>query len=58
MTHRAMGKLLKHINPRAGLLARGANRPPRASDIIIGMTLTMLLVVLLALAFTHLFTTA
>ena len=58
MTHPAMATLLKHINPRALFLARGADKPPRASDIILGMTLTMLLVVLLALTLTHLFTTA
>lgn len=50
--------MARHINPRAVFLARGAEKPPRASDIILGMTLTMLLVVLLALALTHLFTTA
>lgn len=53
-----MAKLSKYTNPRAGSLARGAGEPPRASDVILGMTLTMLLVVLLALALTHLFTTA
>jgi len=54
----AMMKLSKYINPRAAFQARGARKPPRASDIILGMTLTMLVVVLLALALTHLFTTA
>ena len=58
----AMMKLSKYINPRAEFRARGAGKgaqkPPRASDIILGMTLTMLVVVLLALALTHLFTTA
>ncbi len=58
MTHHTSTKLNKLIHPRAELLARGAGKPPRASDIILGMTLTMLLVVLLALALTHLFTTA
>ena len=54
----AMSKLTRYIHPRAELPARGAAKPPRASDIILGMTLTMLVVVLLALAISHLFTTA
>ncbi|HEY9212925.1 MAG TPA: hypothetical protein VIQ29_08725 [Ancylobacter sp.] len=53
-----MAKLTKYINPRALFLARGADKPPRASDIILGMTLMMMLVVVLALALTQLFTTA
>jgi len=53
-----MAKLSKYINPRAEFQARGAAKPLRASDIILGMTLTMLVVVLLALAISHLFTTA
>ena len=54
----AMMKLTKYINPRAEFRARGQAKPPRASDIILGMTLTMLAVLLLALAISHLFTTA
>lgn len=54
----AMSKLSRYDTPRAEFPARGAGKPPRASDIIVGLTLTMLLVVLLALALTHLFTTA
>lgn len=58
MTHTAMTKLGKYIHPRAEFQARGTARPPRASDIILGITLAMLLVVLLALALSYLFTTA
>jgi hypothetical protein len=50
--------LRRHIAPRTDVLARGEARPARASDIIFGMTLMMLLVVLLARAITHLFTAA
>ncbi|SEG81527.1 hypothetical protein [Bosea lathyri] len=51
-------ELRRHIAPRADILARGEARSARASDIILGMTLMMLLVVLLAKALTHFFTAA
>ena len=48
----------RHIHPWADFSARGPGRPVLASDIILGMTLVMLLVALVAYALTHLFTAA
>lgn len=47
------GYLQFNIQARAGKLARGATRRVRASDIILGMALIMLLVWLAAYAFIH-----
>ena len=50
---RWLGQIRKHLNPRSHLLKAGAR--PRASDIILGMTLVMLAVVLVARLLTSLF---
>ena len=50
---RWLGQIRKSLNPRSDLLKAG--KPPRASDIILGMTLVMLAVVLVARLFTGLF---
>ena len=55
MAHR-LQELRRYVHPRADFLARGPDRPMRASDIILGMTLVMLLVGLVAFALTQLFT--
>jgi hypothetical protein len=58
-----MGPAMRHgylqfnLRPRAKL-ARGADKRVRASDIILGMTLVMLLVWLAAYAFLHILTAA
>ncbi len=52
------GYLQFNIIPRAGKLARGAARRVRASDIILGMTLIMLLVWLTGYALIHMFAAA
>ena len=57
MTH-WFAQLRHHIDARAGFAAREAAAPPRASSLILGMTLVMLLVVLVAKALTHLFAAA
>ncbi|WP_157929631.1 hypothetical protein [Phyllobacterium zundukense] len=49
------GHLQFNIQSRAGKLARGAARRMRASDIILGMALTMLLVWLAAYALIHMY---
>jgi hypothetical protein len=49
-------QLRHHIDARADFAAREAAAPPRASSLILGMTLVMLLVVLVAKALTHLLT--
>jgi hypothetical protein len=52
------GYLQFNIHARAAKLARGAIKRVRASDIILGMTLIMLLVWLTGYAFVHLFAAA
>ncbi|UXN58203.1 hypothetical protein [Phyllobacterium zundukense] len=52
------GYLQFDIHSRAGKLAQGAEKRMRASDIILGMTVIMLLVWLAAYAFLHLFAAA
>ncbi len=50
--------LRTHIHPRAAFTARGLGKPPRASDAILGMTLVLLSVGLIALVLTNLFAAA
>jgi hypothetical protein len=50
--------LRMHIHPRAAVMARGVGKPPRASDVILGMTLVLLSVGLAALVLTNLFAAA
>lgn len=47
------GYLQFNFSPRAGKLARGAAKRVRASDIILGMTLVMLIIWLAAYACIH-----
>lgn len=47
------GYLQFNFHPRAGKLARGAAKRVRASDIILGMTLVMLIIWLAAYACLH-----
>lgn len=48
-----LGQVRKSLNPRSDLLKTG--KPPHASDIILGMTLAMLVVVLFAWLLSHVF---
>lgn len=48
-----LGQIRKSLNPRSEILK--SEKPPRASDIILGMTLAMLVVVLVAWLISHLF---
>lgn len=53
---RWLGQMRRSIHPRSGLLKAG--KPPRASDIILGMTLVMLAFVLLAALVSQAFSSA
>jgi len=47
MTHRT-SNMHPHLRPRARLLAREARKPPRASDLILCLTLALIVAAALA----------
>ena len=50
-----LNQIRHHASPRSRYRERGGRKPPRASIVILGMTLVMTAVALLALALTKLF---